>query len=208
MVTGCEKRILRFLIFYFLLFILYNIYLCCSKQIGMEPIHLILTRHGETFENRRHVMQGHTPGTLSPKGIRQAKELAFTLSGESLDVIICSDLARSYDTAMIVAKSRGMSPHSTLLLREIDWGVHTGGRLDKLDWENLPEGCETLKQLFQRAVCFIDYLKQNYPGKHILAVGHGAINRAITAYLTGGQASDMPNMPIMENTSYFRFTIE
>lgn len=36
-------------------------------------IELLLTRHGETLENKRDIMQGHMPGTLSPLGIRQAR---------------------------------------------------------------------------------------------------------------------------------------
>ena len=59
----------------------------------MKNIHLILTRHGETLENRQHLMQGHIPGTLSPLGIQQAEELAVALQRKPIDVIVCSDLA-------------------------------------------------------------------------------------------------------------------
>lgn len=171
----------------------------------MKNIHLILTRHGETLENRQHLMQGHIPGTLSPLGIQQAEELAVALQGKPIDVIVCSDLARSYDTAMAVARVREMGVVSTSLLREIDWGPHTGGRLDRLDWEHLPAGCETLEQLFQRAGVFLDFLGDHYSGKRILVVGHGAIDRAIIAQLSGKIAKDMVNMPIMKNTEYVEF---
>lgn len=171
----------------------------------MKSIHLILTRHGETLENRRHLMQGHIPGTLSPLGIQQAEQLAVALQGQPIDVIVSSDLARSYDTAMAVARVRGMEVFPTPLLREIDWGSHTGGRLDKLDWEHLPAGCETLEQLYERAGRFLNFLGDRYPGKRILAVGHGAIDRAIVARLTGKTAKDMVDMPIMKNTGCMEF---
>lgn len=171
----------------------------------MKNIHLILTRHGETLENRRHLMQGHIPGTLSPLGMQQAEQLAVALQGRPIDAIVCSDLARSYDTAMIVARVRSMEVFPTPLLREIDWGPHTGGRLDRLDWEHLPAGCETLEQLFQRAGQFLNFLGERYPGKRLLAVGHGAIDRAIVAWLSGKTARDMVNMPIMKNTEYIEF---
>lgn len=171
----------------------------------MQDTELILTRHGETLENRRDIMQGHMPGTLSPLGIRQAEELAVLLKDEPIDVIVCSDLARSEDTARIVAGSRGMTVHPTALLREIDWGKYTGGHLTEIDWNNLPEGCESLESLMQRAKCFIEYLRTTYPGKRILAVGHGAINRAIVACLEGKEARDMIQMPIMKNTMVIRF---
>lgn len=168
---------------------------------------MILTRHGETLENRQDIMQGHLPGTLSPLGIAQAGELAELLKQEEIDHIVCSDLKRSYDTANIVAVQRNMTPRATPLLREIDWGVHTGGHLTQLDWKNLPEGCESLENLMSRAGAFIAWLKEQYNGKRVLVVGHGAINRAIIACLEGRKTEEMPSMPIMKNTSFVRFKL-
>lgn len=173
----------------------------------MEKITLLLTRHGETLENRQDIMQGHMPGTLSPQGIRQAEELARLLAGEKVDAIVCSDLARSYDTAKIVADSRGMSPRSTILLREIDWGKWTGGHLSAIDWKHLPEGCESLESLMQRAGTFVGWLRKEYAGSCVLAVGHGAIDRAIVAYLEGKRAEEMAEMPILKNTSFVKLKI-
>ena len=76
----------------------------------MKKIDLLLTRHGETIENQRYVLQGQLPGTLSPLGKEQAVVLAEQLKQEPLDVIVCSDLARSYDTAKVVAGYHGKQP--------------------------------------------------------------------------------------------------
>ena len=95
----------------------------------MKKIDLLLTRHGETIENQRHVLQGQLPGTLSPLGKEQAVVLAEQLKQEPLDVIVCSDLARSYDTAKVVAGYHGKQPQPTPLLREMDWGIYTGETL-------------------------------------------------------------------------------
>lgn len=73
----------------------------------MSQIELILSRHGETEENKLHIMQGQLPGHLSELGKQQAEALAEMLDKEELDVIVCSDLARSYDTAMAVAGGKG-----------------------------------------------------------------------------------------------------
>lgn len=161
---------------------------------------LLLTRHGETLENQKHILQGQLPGTLSPLGLQQAEALARALDGVPLDVIVSSDLDRSYKTAQIVADSRGMTPQPTPLLREMDWGVYTGETLQDVDWQNLPPSVESVDDLFRRAGEFINYLKANYPGKRILAVGHGAFNRAILTWLQGGKPMDMIELPIMENT--------
>ena len=89
----------------------------------------------------------------------------------------------------------------------MDWGIYTGKRLDDVDWTNLPPSVESLDALFQRAIDFIDYLKKNFPGQRVLAIGHGAFNRAIIAYLNGKKAIDMIDLPIMENTSCLYFTL-
>ena len=60
---------------------------------------------------------------------------------------------------------------------------------------------------FFRAGEFVNYLRVKYAGKCILAVGHGAFNRAILTYLNGGKPADMVDLPIMENTSVIRLSI-
>ena len=78
---------------------------------------LILSRHGETLENQQHILQGQLPGTLSPLGIAQAEKLADMLQDEAIDSIVSSDLARSYNTALAVAKRHGLTPYQTPLWR-------------------------------------------------------------------------------------------
>ena len=125
----------------------------------MSQIELILSRHGETEENKRHIMQGQLPGHLSELGKQQAEALAEMLDKEELDVIVCSDLARSYDTAMAVARRKGLQPVATPLLREMDWGIYTGKIADEMDFTTLPESVETIDALYKRAGDFINFLK-------------------------------------------------
>lgn len=70
---------------------------------------LILVRHGETTENKQHILQGKTHGKLTEKSVSQTKELADYLT--SIEICICftSDLQRTIDTAsIIVSKHPGM----------------------------------------------------------------------------------------------------
>lgn len=174
----------------------------------MKNTQLLLTRHGETLENQRHVLQGQLPGTLSPLGIQQAKLLADKLLDEPLDVIVCSDLARSFDTALAVAERHGLKPVATPLLREMDWGIYTGESLADVDWLHLPESVESVEALYQRARQFIQYLQTAYGEQKILAVGHGAFNRAILTVLEGKKAFEMVEMRIMDNTEIIRLNVE
>ena len=65
---------------------------------------LILTRHGETVDNIKGILQGQNPGKLSENGIQQAKQLALRLKNENIDAIYSSDLARAADTAKEIYK--------------------------------------------------------------------------------------------------------
>lgn len=167
----------------------------------MESIRLILSRHGETEENKQHIMQGQMPGHLSALGKQQAELLADRLEKDKLDVIVCSDLARSYDTAMAVARKKGLTPVATPLLREMDWGIYTGKMENEIDFMNLPDTVESTDALYKRAGEFIDFLKKEFPGKRILAIGHGGFNRAIIAHLENKTSDDILKLPIMGNTA-------
>lgn len=173
----------------------------------MSQIELILSRHGETEENKLHIMQGQLPGHLSELGKQQAKALAETLDKEELDVIVCSDLARSYDTAMAVARQKGLQPVATPLLREMDWGIYTGKVADEMDFTTLPESVETIEALYKRAGDFVDFLKKEFPGKRILAIRHGGFNRAIVVQLEKLPPEKILSLPIMKNTACMRFTL-
>ena len=159
-----------------------------------STISLILSRHGETEENKLRIMQGQMPGHLSELGKQQAEQLADLLEEEEIDVIVSSDLARSYDTAMAVARRKGLEPVRTPLLRE-------------MDFKNLPESVESVEALYKRAGEFLQFLQTNFPGKRILAIGHGGFNRAIIVRIEKRQQEEILKLPIMKNTACLRFSL-
>ena len=143
---------------------------------------LYLVRHGETIDNANQIMQGQTQGELNENGIKQAREFSEEWKDKHLDVIIASDLKRSVDTARIIAEPHKLEVLSTPLLRERDWGSFTGRFIPDLKGETWPDDIETLENLLSRAGEFIAYVKKTFPGKKVLAVGHGIINKAIQSY--------------------------
>ena len=128
---------------------------------------LYLVRHGETVDNARQIMQGQTQGELNENGIRQAEQVRDEWADRPLDAIVASDLKRSVDTASIIA-----APH------------HLKG----------PDDIETLENLLSRASEFIAYIRDTYPGKKVLAVGHGIINKAIQAVYYKQPMSEVQRM--------------
>ena len=142
---------------------------------------ILLVRHGETFDNARQIMQGQTQGCLNETGREQARQVAQRLAQEPVDVVVASDLQRAVQTAEIIAESHGLTVVTTPLLRERDWGGFTGRFIPDLKGEVWPDDIESEEALLMRARSFILYITATYPGKKVVAVGHGIINKAILA---------------------------
>ena len=142
---------------------------------------LYLVRHGETVDNAAQILQGQTDGQLNATGMAQAGEVAGKMAGEHIDVFVSSDLRRSIQTCEIIAKPHSRKVVTTPLIRERDWGDFTGKRIPTLpkDPKDWPGNIETLEKMKSRAQNFLTWLKVTYPGKTVLAVGHGIINKAI-----------------------------
>jgi probable phosphoglycerate mutase len=155
---------------------------------------LYLVRHGETVDNANQIMQGQTQGQLNDNGIKQAREFSEQWKDKSIDIILASDLKRSIDTARIIAEPHHLEVLTTPLLRERDWGGFTGRFIPDLKGETWPDDIETLENLLSRAGEFIAYVKQTFPGKKVLAVGHGIINKAIQSYYYQKPMSEIQRM--------------
>ena len=155
---------------------------------------LYLVRHGETVDNVNQIMQGQAQGKLTENGIRQAQEVRDQLASEDFSAIISSDLKRSVDTAKIIAEPHDLEVVQTPLLRERDWGGFTGRFIPELKGEVWPDDIETLENLLSRAGEFIAFVKKTYPGKKVLAVGHGIVNKAVQAVYYGKQMHEVQRM--------------
>ena len=155
---------------------------------------LYLVRHGETYDNARQLMQGQVHGELNAKGISQIEAVAEELKDEHFDAIVASDLNRAIQTAEIIARPHRLKVTTTPLLRERDWGDFTGRYIPDLKGLPFPENTETMDHLLERAGRFIEFIRSNYPGKRVLAVGHGIVNKAVQAVLLGKQTRDIVKM--------------
>ena len=155
---------------------------------------LYLVRHGETVDNANQIMQGQTQGELNENGIRQAQEVSEAWKDRPIDVVIASDLKRSIDTARIIAEPHGLEVVTTPLLRERDWGGFTGRYIPELKGEVWPDDIESEETLLLRARDFLLYLTATYPGKRVVAVGHGIINKPILAVYAGCTMREVQRM--------------
>ena len=155
---------------------------------------IFLVRHGETVDNARQIMQGRVQGDLNERGREQALETARRLAGEHIDVVVSSDLRRAVQTAEIIAQPHGLPVVQTPLLEERDWGSFTGRFIPDLRGEQWPDDIESEQALLQRAADFLQQITTTYPGKRVVAVGHGIMNKALLAVYAGCTMREVQRM--------------
>jgi broad specificity phosphatase PhoE len=159
----------------------------------MEPTSFYFVRHGQSEGNAARVFTGQTDSPLTALGRQQAAAVADELAKVKFDRIVSSDLSRTRDTAEVIAKRHGLSVEVMPELREIDVGERTGKNFDETaalpGWNDdgfvsWPGG-ESLDQVLARTLGAIDRLTRESPGKTILVVGHGGVNRILLSHFLG-----------------------
>jgi broad specificity phosphatase PhoE len=159
---------------------------------------IYLMRHAAVayFEDGRPVQPESVP--LTKRGREQAQAAAELLEGIHFDRVITSGLPRTLETARIVAPAA--TPEEWPELREIESGRLGDIPEDELErafldaWRDVvPEdkpflGGETVGSLLDRVLPAVERLLADPGWDVVLAVLHGAVNRAILSHaLTGGR---------------------
>jgi len=162
---------------------------------------IYLMRHAAVayFENGRPAQPHGVP--LTEEGRGQARAAAALFAEVMFDRVVTSGLPRTVETARIVAPA--LEPESWPELREIE-----SGRLADLpDPEAafqsafhgvVPEetvflGGETIGSLLDRVLPAVDRLRADQAWDCILAVLHGAVNRAILSHALTGERMFLGN---------------
>ena len=169
---------------------------------------LILTRHGETIENRKGIIQGQKYGTLSKKGIGEAKKLALRLKKEKIDAIYSSDLERTKNTTKEIVKYHPNAPIKYVKeLRERDAGNLVGKSISSVYWKKVHNELETRKKMRKRSKKILDEAYKKHKKDTVLFVSHGGINMALISVIMNKPASYMDELKLHQNTSISIFEI-
>ena len=159
-----------------------------GRQLRGEHIDVFLSsdlaRAVETLEiikkerdQQPHPLQTHPPAPPYREGLNMA------LSSDNIS-------AERVSTPLPIGRGRGVGR----LLRERDWGSFTGRYIPDLQHEVWPDDIETLDAMKARARQFLDFVRDNYQGKTVLAVGHGIINKAIQSVYYGKPMNEIQKM--------------
>lgn len=155
---------------------------------------LYIMRHGKTDWNQRHKIQGRTDIPLNEEGRMMAAKAGDEYRDIHFDVCYCSPLIRAKETAEIVLRGRNIPIIEDDRLKEMGFGIYEGVE-NSFQIPNCPinvffthpekynavENGEEIEELFARTGEFIkDIIEPALEeGKHILIVGHGAMNSSI-----------------------------
>ncbi|SDG53258.1 histidine phosphatase family protein [Pelagibacterium luteolum] len=147
---------------------------------------LMIVRHGESEWNASRLLQGQADINLSPKGRAQAEALRPVVEGLTPDHVICSDLKRAHDTALLLGID---APNPNADLREINVGDWTGRSIadiraqtpdDYQGWRagtHTPPGGEAWCDFVDRTTrCVTSALADS---ERLLVVCHGGVIRAL-----------------------------
>jgi len=159
----------------------------------VKPTTFYFVRHGQSEGNAARIFTGQTDSPLTERGRQQAAAVADELANVKFDRIVSSDLSRTRDTAEVIAKRHGLAVEVLPELREIDVGERTGKDFDETaalpGWNEdgfvAWPGGESLDQVLARTLGAIDRLVRESPGKTILIVGHGGVNRILLSHFLG-----------------------
>ena len=175
----------------------------------------VVIRHGETDWNRQQRFQGQIDVPLNEVGRAQALRLAERLSGEPAEMLVCSDLLRTRETAAPLAEAWGTEALPLASMREQAFGMLEGLDVPTIKQRHpelwaawlvqradfaLPGG-ESLRQFHARVLGGLRELAERHAGRTIAVVTHGGVLDMMwrTAYgepLDGLRRCEIPNTGI------------
>jgi probable phosphoglycerate mutase len=156
---------------------------------------IYLLRHGALAAGSSERFIGQLDLPLAPDGIAQAEALGEVLRGRPIDAVYCSDLARSQQTARLVAGQTTIAIEVRRALREISLGDWEGlsrrevaarfaadyaARGDDLENYRVPGG-ESFADCRQRVLAVWEEIARG--GGDTVVVGHAGVNRLLLCQL-------------------------
>lgn len=147
---------------------------------------IIFESHSTSIDNEGGIASGHFDPPLSQKGILQAQALGKRHEANAIEVVYCSDLIRSRETAQVAFETRTVEIIEDLRLREWNYGELNGAKASEV--ENQKQRCmaepflrgESLMMALSRIYDFLDEVNsQRDFKKPILIIGHRAVFYAL-----------------------------
>jgi broad specificity phosphatase PhoE len=156
--------------------------------------------HATTTDNEAKIASGWKDVELSELGLKQAEELKDQVDGLGIDLVVGSDLKRAVDTINI-AFGDSLPKIFDKRLRELDYGDYEGKSSDivgamKKDSINTPfPNGESYEQAMERTHEFYTELKEKYPDKTVLVVGHRVTQYGLDTLINNKTLEELLSVP-------------
>ena len=151
---------------------------------------ICIVRHGETDWNLLGRLQGKTDIPLNKTGIQQAEECRAYFNQSEWDIVVTSPLKRAKKTATIINEDLQLPIIEMEEFKERSFGDAEGLTLEERDAQypdrNYPN-METRQEVLERAMIGLTKVNQQYPGKKVILVAHGAVIGAILSEISNGE---------------------
>jgi probable phosphoglycerate mutase len=168
-------------------------------MVEQETTRLYMVRHGATTLSAEDRFAGAVDVELSEEGKFQAARLAERLADDSIAAVYCSPMARTVQTASILASPRQLPLIQKDGLREIHHGHWEGMRRVDVEsqfpeeyaaWEEdpftfAPQDGEAGVNVIARALPIVRQIVLEHRGQNILVVSHKATLRLTISTLLG-----------------------
>ena len=165
---------------------------------------IYLVRHGETDWNVAKRAQGQTDIPLNATGIQQAEACGAALNPKDYDIVITSQLQRARKTAEIINNLLELPFKVMGDFAERSFGDAEGLTLEERNKlfpdRNYPNQ-EVLEDFSERIMTGLEHVHQNYVGKRILLVAHGAVIYRMLSIISEGTIDIGVGGRKIENTS-------
>lgn len=174
------------------------------------PTTIFLTRHGKTEANLQNRFAGRTSEPLHQTGCGQIAEVAARLKEMPVRAIYTGPLPRTSQSAEIISNVTGCPvrtcepfneifiPHWDGLSKEeitANFGSEYSTWLSSPDKFNLP-GCETLKQVQERAAVEVERIFTDRSGEMVVVVSHLIVVRCLVLYYLRQPISEFRSIKI------------
>ncbi len=178
-------------------------------------MNIYVTRHGQTDNNIKMIMNGKSNIDINQKGISQAMQARDILSKMHIDLIFCSPLTRTKHTMQIINQNNIPVIFDNRIV-ERDCGEFAGYPYSQVDariyWNYNDKTnyikVEKISELFKRVYSFLDEIKEKYYNKSILIITHKGTSKAIQCYFEGiPQNGDLSNLGL-NNCEIKKYAIE
>lgn len=159
---------------------------------------VLLIRHGQTDWNKTKILQGTKDIPLNEDGLAQAEIAYNALLNEDIDVVYCSPLTRTRQTAEVVLSGRNIPIIYDDRIVERRFGVAEGRSTSEIDFDStwipgqppMYEGMETFEMLLERISGFFDDIYEKNKDKTVLVVTHGGVSIVCGYYFCGPPKKD------------------